>query len=61
MQNIKNNSNFIANFNTVVVKKYKLADQDQFNQKVAYRGPALALRDINSIYSRLQGKPNLNL
>lgn len=45
----------------MVVKKYKLADQDQFNQKIAYKGPALAPRDINSIYTRLQGKPNLSL
>lgn len=45
----------------MVVKKYKLADQNQFNQKIAYKGPALAPRDINSIFSKSQGKPNLSL
>lgn len=33
----------------MVIKKYKLAYQDQFNQKIVYEGPAPAWRDIESI------------
>lgn len=40
----------------MVVKKYKLADQDQFNQKIAYKGPALAPRDTKSILQQTSRK-----
>lgn len=40
----------------MAVKKYKLADQEKFNQKIAYKGPALTPRDINSILQQTSKK-----
>lgn len=40
---------YCKHFNTIVDKKDKFAEQDQFNQKIAYKGIALAPMGINSI------------
>lgn len=45
----------------MVVKKYRLIDQDQFNQKIAYKGPALAPRNINSILQQTSRKKKFSL
>lgn len=53
---------YCKHFNTIVDKKNKLAEQDKFNQKIAYKGPTLAPPVINSILQAdFKEKTNLSL